>query len=122
MKYDKPIKIAAATTMMGAAVFLLVHHFQKTDDADGTTLWICLHEATPHEFSVSIRQVESMTKSGGQIYCPIHDSDEVSMATHCPSCNAPVTMGLHGITPEFCWKCDAKLPNGGFDLFHAGVH
>ena len=122
MNKNATIKLAAALALAGAAVFLLVRHFSQTDDADKISQFICLHESTPTGFTMSIREVEAMTRGGGQIYCPIHNSDETNIATTCPECEAPIVMGPHGITPEFCWKCDAKQPNGGGDLFHAGVH
>ncbi|MGP1273356.1 MAG: hypothetical protein ACTS22_08470 [Phycisphaerales bacterium] len=122
MKKNAALQLAAAAVITGAAVFFLIGYFTKSDDADKSVLFICLHDATPHEFSYTIREIEAITKGGGGILCPIHQSEEINNATRCPSCQAPVVEGPHGITPEFCWKCEARLPNGGADLFHAGVH
>ncbi|MEM1071385.1 MAG: hypothetical protein AAGB48_10890 [Planctomycetota bacterium] len=116
------LKLSVAALMIVAAALMLLLHFSRTDDADRDALFICLHNAEPHEFSVSIRELEAMTDGGGKVYCPECGSDETRTATTCPHCKAPIPQGFHGVTPPACWKCKGKLPNGNVDLFHTQPH
>lgn len=125
------VKLFVAAAALASAAFLLIRG--SGSDTSGSysanhpynstmAHFVCLDQAEPHDFSMTLGEFASMTSRRVPVVCPTCGSDDISRATECPSCKANVPHGRAGVTPTNCAACGAEMPNGKADYFHAGTH
>jgi predicted RNA-binding Zn-ribbon protein involved in translation (DUF1610 family) len=124
------VKLLAAAAALAAAAFLLLRGpgsgssgaYAADHPYSKMAHFVCLDQAQPHDFSMTVGEYAAATRRGTSIVCPTCGSNDLSRAVQCPSCKAHVPQGRGSVTPTHCAACGTAMPNGKGDYFHAGTH